>query len=593
MLATLEKYFGYTTFRPLQQEIIEAVLAARDVLVVMPTGGGKSLCFQLPALLQPGLTVVVSPLISLMKDQVDSLRTNGIAAACWNSALTSGEVQTVRQQMENRQLKLLYLAPERLMLPNFLNYLKTFPLSLFAIDEAHCISEWGHDFRPEYRELQAIRAYFPTTPMIALTATATTRVQEDIQIQLHLQEPRIFKASFNRENLYYEVRPKQKTYQQIVAYLKAHPGQSGIIYCLSRREVEALAEKLQNDGFEALPYHAGLDSPTRTTNQEKFIRDDVQIIVATIAFGMGIDKPNVRFVLHYDLPKNIEGYYQETGRAGRDGLKSDCILFYSYHDRVKIEYFIAEIQKQAERRIALEKLEQMLKYADDTDCRRRYILNYFGETYPTQNCATCDNCLNQSHLVDMTIPAQKIFSCIARVKESFGMTYVIDILKGSKSERLIHNNHQHLSTFGIGSEFTKNDWRAFVRTLVQKKYLEFEGHEYPILKLTPLSHEVLFKGARVMLPKSYVVPEPVAATTTDGEQTKELFAQLRRLRKEIADAEGLPPYMIFPDTTLQALAKQMPQTWEGLKRIPGMGEVKLKRFGPRFLKEVIGFCQQH
>jgi len=589
MLETLKKYFGYESFRPLQAEIIQNVLAGRDTLVIMPTGGGKSLCFQLPAILNTGLTIVVSPLISLMKDQVDSLVTIGIDAACWNSSLSAEEIQTTRLGLETGKTRLLYVAPERLMLPSFLAYLKQFPVRLIAIDEAHCISEWGHDFRPEYRQLQILKSEFPSIPLIALTATATPRVQTDIAQQLRMAQPEIFIASLNRPNLYYEVRPKTRTYEQVVHYLKAHPGDSGIIYCFSRRTTDALAEKLQQDGFRALPYHAGLDNAERSRNQEKFIHDDVDIIVATIAFGMGIDKPNVRFVMHYDLPKNLEGYYQETGRAGRDSLKSDCILFFSYGDRQKIEYFFDEISNPMELKVAREKLDQVVRYAESTACRRIILLNYFGEKHTESKCSGCDNCLHQVAQFDATIPAQKLFSCISRVNERFGINYVIDVLRGSRSERLIHNRHNLISTYGIGQEFSKKDWGTMIRELIQKKYLILTEAEYPVLQLTPLSKDVLFRQAKVMLTQARqpIVPAPETGLAVNHE----LFERLRQLRKQMADAAGLPPYQIFSDHTLKTMASRFPQSTQAMATIPGVGELKLRRFAPPFLREIVAFCQ--
>jgi len=591
MLQTLKKYFGYSDFRPLQKEIIQAVLDKQDVVVIMPTGGGKSLCYQLPALLLDGLTIVVSPLISLMKDQVDSLVTNGIDAACWNSSLSPDEINVIRRDLQAGLLKLLYVAPERLMMPHFLEYLKQFPINLFAIDEAHCISEWGHDFRPEYRQLQVLKSLFTEIPVIALTATATPRVQEDIVVQLCLKKPQIYKASFNRKNLYYEVRPKTDAYEQILTYIKAHTGDSGIIYCTSRKTVENLARTLQEDGIRALPYHAGLEKAERTQNQDKFIKDDIEIIVATIAFGMGIDKPNVRFVIHYDLPKNLEGYYQETGRAGRDNLKSDCILFYSYGDRRKIEYFFKEIQDPVELRVAYEKLDQIIKYAESYDCRRKDLLNYFGENYHGDNCQNCDNCTQQAEQYDATIAAQKLFSCIARVRERFGMNYIIDILRGSRSERLIHNRHNQLTTYGIGKEYTKKEWQAMIRELIQKDYLYLTTDGYPVLQLRPPCKDVLFNNAKVMLT---LARQPIKSTTTEALPINhELFQILKNVRKQIADDENLPPYLIFNDNTLQHMASYFPQTWAGMQKIHGIGEVKLKRFGPRFMREIVGFCQKN
>ncbi|MBN1349323.1 DNA helicase RecQ [candidate division KSB1 bacterium] len=594
MYDVLKKYFGHTEFRPLQKAIIERVLLRKDTVVIMPTGGGKSLCYQLPSLLQEGLTLVVSPLIALMKDQVDSLKAAGVAAACWNSALSPDEVEQVKSALVAGNVKLLYVAPERLMMDHFLAFSDQLNICLFAIDEAHCISEWGHDFRPEYRQLSELKKRFPQIPVIALTATATPIVQKDIINQLALSESKTFKASFNRENLFYEVRPKSDTYYQIVEYMKSRPNDSGIIYCMSRKTVDSLAASLQSDGFRALPYHAGMEKEERAKNQDKFIKDDAEIIVATIAFGMGIDKPNVRFVIHYDLPKNLESYYQETGRAGRDNLKSDCILFYSYYDKNKIEYFIREMQNPDEQQVAADKLQQMVDYAESYLCRRKLLLQYFGEEFNTANCGGCDNCLKQTIKFDATIVVQKLLSCVARVNERFGMKYVIDILRGSNSERIIQNRHNLLSTYGIGKDYSKTEWQGIIRQLLQQGFLQLENGEYPILKLTNLSKEVLFGNKKVMLmPLAQPSRKRSRLPDIDVPMNHELFEELRKLRKKIADEERLAPYMIFHDSTLQKMASFFPQTWDALKLIPGVGERKLKQFGPRFLKAIVGFCRQH
>jgi ATP-dependent DNA helicase RecQ len=591
MLETLHKYFGYIEFRPLQEEIIKAILSKKDVFVLMPTGGGKSLCYQLPSIMQDGLTVVVSPLIALMKDQVDSLKDFGIPAEFINSSLSYEQISEVKKKLLANQVKLLYVAPERLVLPQFLEFIDLLNITLFAIDEAHCISEWGHDFRPEYRQLIVLRNKFPDIPLVALTATATPIVQDDIIEQLKMKEPQKFKASFNRSNLFYQVLPKGETYQQLTDYLKAHPADSGIIYCQSRMSVEQLAAALDRDGFRALPYHAGMTSQERTRNQEAFIKDNAEIIVATIAFGMGIDKPNVRFVIHYDMPKNLESYYQETGRSGRDSLKSDCILFFSYGDKSKIEYFIEQKEDARERQIAYDKLHQLIHYAESHICRRKILLEYFGEAYSVENCQHCDNCLKDRKTFDGTIIAQKLLSCVFRLKERFGMQYVIDVLKGAKSERIFHNRHQNLSTYGIGAEYTKKQWQAYARELIQQGYLKIEGGQYPTLKLTEKSHDVLFNGKKINL-TVYKEIKPTVVKETDLKLDETLFERLRQLRKRIADERNVPPYIIFQDKTLKDMATRIPTTWNQLKNIFGMGESKLKRYGPRFLKEIIAYAQQ-
>ncbi|MBN1154141.1 DNA helicase RecQ [candidate division KSB1 bacterium] len=590
MRQTLQKYFGYSEFRPLQQEIIEAILNHQDAFVLMPTGGGKSLCYQLPSIIQEGLTVVISPLISLMKDQVDSLLANGISAAFINSSLTYEQIDDIKEQLQKGKIDLLYIAPERLMMPNFLAFLEKLKISLFAVDEAHCISEWGHDFRPEYRELTILKQKFSATTLIALTATATPLVQDDIITQLHLTNPQIFKASFNRHNLFYQVLPKIDTYQQLSDYLLEHQDESGIIYCATRKTVDNLTTQLALDGIKALPYHAGLSKKERDRNQDDFIQDNADIIVATIAFGMGIDKPNVRFVIHYDLPKNLEGYYQETGRAGRDGLKSDCILYYSYGDKIKIEYFINEMGESKEREIAYEKLQKIIQYCDSRLCRRKLLLSYFGEEYPEENCGTCDNCTQHVDTFDATIPAQMFLSCVARVGQRFGVNYIIDILKGSKSERLIHNGHNRISTYGIGRDYTKDEWTEIARGLINYGYLQIEGGVYPILKMADKATDVLFNNVPVKLP---LLKERKTGMKkfVSGKMNMELFSRLRALRKQISQEEGVPPYIIFNDVTLQEIATKMPSTWDQLHRITGIGYYKIKKYGPRLLKTVIGFSQ--
>ncbi|MDN3512425.1 MAG: DNA helicase RecQ [Candidatus Jettenia sp. CY-1] len=592
MYKTLQKYFGYTSFYPLQEDIIKEVLAQRDAFVLMPTGGGKSLCYQLPALLFSGVTIVVSPLIALMKDQVDGLLANGIPAIFINSSLSYSEIDAKRQSLLNNEIKILYIAPERLFMPEFLQFLQGLKISLFAIDESHCISEWGHDFRPEYRQLEILKEKFPKVPVMALTATATPAVQKDIILQLKLSNCRVFKASFNRKNLYYQIKPKDNPYHQILHYLKSRKKDSGIIYCQSRKTVESLTTSLQAEGYRVLPYHAGLPAEVRTENQERFIHDDVEIIVATIAFGMGIDKPDVRYVIHYDLPKSIEGYYQETGRAGRDGLKSDCILFFSYADKFKIEYFINQKIDENEKLIAYKQLRDITNYCEGNICRRKLLLDYFGEKFDEPNCNNCDVCLEPKERFDGTIAAQKILSCIYRVGERFGVNYIIDVLQGSKNQKVLQNRHDTIKTYGVGKEYTKSQWQAFTRELIQLGYVKLDGDKYPVLKLNEKSQKVLLRNEKVFLTKPEE-PLHIQKDERDGDYDRTLFERLRNLRKTLADKEFVPPYIIFHDTSLKEMSTYYPQNLPDLRKINGIGEQKLHKYGEIFLKEITDYCKQH
>lgn len=591
----LRRYFGYSEFRRLQQDIILDVLKGNDVLVLMPTGGGKSLCYQYPSLLLKGLTIVVSPLISLMKNQVDSLRQNGIPAEYINSSLNYEQIIKIKSALLQNMVRLLYIAPERLTIPSFLSFLKGLKISLFAIDEAHCISEWGHDFRPEYRQLKIIGTSFPDVPIIALTATATPKVREDIINQLDLKDCKKYIASFNRENLVYYVKPKQDAFGQIVEFLRTKPGDSGIIYCYSRKSVESLTENLKIAGFRALPYHAGLSASVRSTNQEKFIKDDVEILVATIAFGMGIDKPNIRFVIHHDLPKNLEAYYQETGRAGRDGLKSDCVLFYSYGDRQKIEYFINQMTNEKERQIAHNKLMDIINFCETTVCRRSLLLGYFGEDYKEKKCSGCDNCLMPLDEMEATVEILTILSCIEELDEKFGINYCIDVLTAGKSSRILHNGHATLKSYGSGKNLPKKMWHGFIRELIRRGYLNVEG-EYPVLKLCQKSRDIVSgskSGATnekiyLVKPRDLEKPKKLEHDSDD----MRLFEALRTLRKTLADAENYPPYMIFNDVSLKQMAQRRPCTPEDFRKITGVGEKKLERYGAIFIGEIRRFCEK-
>jgi len=583
-LTRLQQYFGFSSFRPMQQEIIDSILQGRDTLVLMPTGGGKSLCYQLPALLLDGITLVVSPLIALMKDQVDALTESGIAATFLNSSIASDESSRRTAGLFNGAYRLLYLAPERLMMEGFLEMIARLPVSLIAVDEAHCISEWGHDFRPEYRRLKDVRRIFPDTPVVALTATATDKVRHDIITQLRLREPASFVASFVRDNLFYEVKPKEGTYRQILDFIRAHPGESGIVYGASRKGVESIAERLRNDGISATAYHAGIESTERTRRQEAFVRDDIHVMVATIAFGMGIDKPNVRFVVHSDMPRNLEGYYQETGRAGRDGLRSDCLLLFGYGDKRKVEFFIQE--KSADQQdLARTQLKQVIEYAESTVCRHRLLAEYFGESYARDHCGMCDNCTRPIERVDVTVMAQKFLSAVRRTGERFGPAYVVDVLTGSENERILQNRHSNLSVFGIGADTTKRAWMQLARTLVSAGYLAQD--EYNVVRLTPSSALVLLSGERVFM-------RPVAPSRdrqrrrreTTGQVDASLFARLRSLRKRLADHHDVPPYIIFSDASLQAMADTRPTTLAAFRQISGVGDRKLAQYGAEFVAEI-------
>lgn len=608
LLPLLKQSFGFDSFRPLQEEIIRDALADRDVFALLPTGGGKSLCFQLPALAREGLTVVVSPLISLMKDQVDALQASGIAATFLNSTLSTKEASQRVLGLRNGEYKLLYVAPERLMLSGFLANLKSWHVNQIAIDEAHCISEWGHDFRPEYRRLAQLRDLFPDTPVMALTATATHRVQGDILKQLRLREPNCYVASFNRPNLTYRVLPKNGASKQLVRFVGARPDDSGIVYCQSRNSTETVAARLQADGIKAEPYHAGLDAKTRANNQELFLRDEVRVICATIAFGMGINKPNVRFVVHYDLPKNIEGFYQETGRAGRDGLPSECLLLFSSGDAVKYSRFIDELSNEHERKIARRQLQDMVELAESAECRRAALLRYFGERFSEPNCEGCDNCLTPRETYDGTVEAQKFLSCVFRLREKtgfdFGLNQVAEVLTGAQTEKVLKWDHQLVSTYGIGKEHSRAEWILIGRELVRLGYVRQLPERFNVLQVTDEGGRALKEREPIVLAKPMTPPKPEKLAGEKKHRSRDsgvggiacdedLFDRLRRLRKKIADERGLPAYIIFSDVSLRQMARYYPTTDAEFARINGVGERKLADFGKVFMDSIEGYLSSN
>ncbi len=588
---TLQHYFGYPGFRLNQEEIINTILQKKDAVVLMPTGGGKSICYQLPALLLEGVTVVVSPLIALMKDQVDALKLNGIAAAFLNSTLPAAEQQSVMQQLRNNQLKLLYLAPERLLGEGqFISFLKQIRLSLFAIDEAHCISQWGHDFRPEYLVLGELKRIFPAIPLVALTATADELTKKDIIAKLGLSNFRLFENSFNRPNIYYYVKSKSDYFDQLVEYLKAHKDDSGIIYCLSRASTENLADDLTANGFSAAAYHAGLEKNLREQRQDKFLRDEIKIVVATIAFGMGINKSNVRFVIHADLPKNLEGYYQETGRAGRDGLKSDAVLYYGPGDLFKLRKFARVEGNPEQSAIMLKKLDQMAAFCETRSCRRKFLLNYFAEKAPV-NCGSCDVCLSDYEKFDATIEAQKILSAVSRLQQRYGINYIIDFLRGSS---VIREQEQSLKTYGIGRDLSKEQWKSYIRELLQLGYLQQSDGEYPVLLLNENSWKLLKGEERLQLTKSVKEKkEPVSVSKQVHRSFPELFRQLKELRDQFARKDNVPPDLIFSDVTLVELSTYLPLNVADLGKIYGFGNVKLAKYGVPFLNAVKEYCRSN
>ena len=592
-LRVLNDVFGFHSFLPNQEEIVQAILARQDAFVVMPTGGGKSLCYQLPAHIMDGTCIVISPLISLMKDQVDAAIATGLRASFLNSSLSASMKRQVEADLSAGELDLIYVSPERFAMPEFIAALKRVKLSFVAIDEAHCISEWGHDFRPDYLNLSTIVQDFPDVPVAAFTATATHRVQEDIVVKLGLRSPHTVRASFNRPNLFYKVIPKQKPGDQILRFVRAHAGEPGIIYRTTRKSVEQTAAMLTRNGIKALPYHAGLEDATRVKNQDAFNRDEIDVIVATVAFGMGIDKSNVRYVLHGDLPKNIESYYQETGRSGRDGEPAHCLLLFGYGDIPKIRFFFDEVTDEAEKKHAVKCLNDMVHYATVHACRRKQLLNYFGEPYEHAPCPDCcDICAGEVESLDATEDAQILMSAIARTGERFGINHIVAVVTGDDSDRIRQLGHDNIKTFGAGKDQDKRHWRLMIDNLLAQGLVLQTTGDYPVLKLQPESREVLFGDREVHVLKTKKMKGRRArrpATAAAGPYNEELFDQLRDLRKELATEQGVPPYVIFTDRTLHEMARFFPATEGEMLQLTGVGEKRAAQYGRRFMEKIQSF----
>jgi len=588
---TLAEVFGYAEFRPHQREIVEHVLGGGDAFVLMPTGGGKSLTFQIPALHRSGTAIVVSPLISLMKDQVDALRANGVSAACLNSSLAAEEAAAVMRDFRAGDLDLLYVAPERLMLDGFLESLRTVEVALFAIDEAHCVSQWGHDFRPEYVQLGTLRERFPGVPLIALTATADDQTREDVRLRLHISDAPVFSAGFDRPNIRYTVAEKHQPAAQLKRFVGERPGDSGIVYCLSRKRVEQVAARLRADGVRAEAYHAGLPALQRTRVQDGFLRDEVQVVVATVAFGMGIDKPDVRFVVHYDMPKNIEGYYQETGRAGRDGLPAEALLLFGLQDAMTARGLIEGGGNPEQVRVEQHKLQAMIALAEATTCRRRVLLGYFGEPL-AQPCGNCDVCLDPPALYDALVDAQKALSAVYRTGERFGIGHVVDVLKGASTEKIGQWGHHDLSVYGIGDELSRDEWTSVIRQLIHRGYLRQDIAAYSALKLEPPAREVLRGEVELMLARPRVRSAKAAGSATRSASLacsgadEALFERLRDLRRTIAQEQGVPAYVVFADRSLADIAARRPRTRDEFMECHGVGSAKLERYAEVFLGEI-------
>ena len=594
----LKKYFGFDTFKGNQEPIIMNVLSGRDTFVLMPTGGGKSLCYQLPAVMKKGTAIVISPLIALMKNQVDAMRnfsTDDDVAHFLNSSLTKTEITRVKKDVMSGKAKLLYVAPESLTKEENIEFLKNIKISFYAVDEAHCISEWGHDFRPEYRRIRPIIDTIGRSPIIALTATATPKVQHDIQKNLGILDAEVFKSSFNRPNLYYEVKSKQDVTKEIIKYIKNNSGKSGIIYCLSRKKVEELAEVLKVNGIKALPYHAGMDSATRTLNQDKFLMEEADIIVATIAFGMGIDKPDVRFVIHFDIPKSLEGYYQETGRAGRDGGEGNCIAYYSYNDIQKLEKFM-QGKPIAEQEIGKQLLLETVSYAESSVCRRKLLLHYFGEEYHRENCEACDNCLHPKSQFEGNEAVVNVLETILAVKEKFKADHVSNILSGKITAAIKSYKHHKLEFFGIGEDKDEKFWNMVIRQALIAKFLTKDIENYGLLKLTTKGMEFLEKPTSFMLAEDHDYADTTDEENAFGARTavvdEELFSILKDLRKKLSKQKDVPPFVIFQDPSLEDMAIQYPVTIDELQNITGVGAGKAQRYGEEFIEIIKKYVEE-
>ena len=594
----LKENFGFDKFKGDQEAVIKNLLAGNDAFVLMPTGGGKSLCYQLPSLVMEGTAIVISPLIALMKNQVDAIRNlneeDGVAHFL-NSSLTKQAIEEVKEDVLSGKTKLLYVAPESLTKEENVEFLKSIKISFYAIDEAHCISEWGHDFRPEYRRIRPIMNEIGRAPIIALTATATTKVRDDIKKNLGIQDAPDFKSSFNRPNLYYEVRSKTKEVdKEIIKFIKANPGKSGIIYCLSRKKVEELAEILQTNEISAKPYHAGMDSVMRSQTQDDFIMEKIDVIVATIAFGMGIDKPDVRYVIHYDIPKSLEGYYQETGRAGRDGGEGQCIAFYNNKDLQKLEKFL-EGKPLAEQYIGRQLLHETTAYAESSVCRRKLLLHYFGESYDVENCGNCDNCLTPKKQVEAKELLETVLETVLALKENFKTDYVIDVLLGKETADIISHNHDELECFGCGDDEDAKRWNAVIRQALIAGYLDKDVENYGLLKVTKQGHSFMKKPVsfKIVEDRDFDEEETIVQASSSSAVDPALFAMLKDLRKKLSKQLELPPYVIFQDPSLEAMATTYPITIDELKNIPGVGEGKAKRYGEEFCALIKRHCEEN
>ncbi|MBK7131783.1 MAG: DNA helicase RecQ [Bacteroidales bacterium] len=594
----LKKYFGFDTFKGNQEPIIRNVLAGRDTFVLMPTGGGKSLCYQLPAVMKKGTAIVISPLIALMKNQVDAMRnfsTDDDVAHFLNSSLTKAEITRVKKDVMSGKAKLLYVAPESLTKEENIEFLKNIEISFYAIDEAHCISEWGHDFRPEYRRIRPIIDTIGRSPIIALTATATPKVQHDIQKNLGILEADVYKSSFNRPNLYYEVKSKQDVTKEIIKYIKNNTGKSGIIYCLSRKKVEEMAEVLKVNGIKALPYHAGMDSATRTLNQDKFLMEEADVIVATIAFGMGIDKPDVRFVIHYDIPKSLEGYYQETGRAGRDGGEGNCIAYYSYNDILKLEKFM-QGKPIAEQEIGKQLLLETVSYAESSVCRRKLLLHYFGEEYHKENCEACDNCLHPKSQFEGNEAVVSVLETILAVKEKFKADHIANILSGKVTSAIKSYKHHKIEFFGIGEDKDEKFWNMVIRQALIAKFLTKDIENYGLLKITQKGLDFLENPTSFMLAEDHDYADTTDEENAFGARTaavdEELFSILKDLRKKISKLKDVPPFVIFQDPSLEDMAIQYPVNLDELQNISGVGAGKAQRYGREFVEIIKKYVEE-